>query len=121
MSWSIAVSLLKGDLLGLQDSLRPANYFPFTVVMLQQARCHLQAALFKTVITNPFIVKVCSHTSKYRGAIITIEKHQDRDGTLSLHTTIDGQLFHPTANDSFNSILKDCRVQIDHVLRNEPF
>jgi hypothetical protein len=74
----------------------------------------LQAALFKTVITNPFIVKVCSHTSKYRGTIITIEKHQDRDGTLSLHTTIDGQLYHPSANDSFNSILKDCRAQIDH-------
>jgi hypothetical protein len=30
------------DLLGLQASLRPANYFPFTVVMLQQAQCHFK-------------------------------------------------------------------------------
>jgi hypothetical protein len=81
----------------------------------------LQAALFETVITNPFVVKVCSHTSKYRGAIITIEKHLDRNGTLSLHTTIDGQLFHRTANDSFNSVLKDCRAQIDYWIDNLDF
>jgi hypothetical protein len=59
-------------------------------------------------------MKVSSHISKYRGVIVTVEKHKNCDGTLSLHTTIDGQVFRPTANDSFNSILKECRVQIDH-------
>ena len=59
-------------------------------------------------------VKVWSHISKYREVIVTIEKHKDRDGTLSLHTTIDGQVFRPTANDSFKSMLKECRAQIDH-------
>jgi hypothetical protein len=59
-------------------------------------------------------MKVCSLTSNYRGLIVTIEKRKDRDGTLSLHTTIDGQVFRPTANDSFKSILKECRAQIDH-------
>ena len=59
-------------------------------------------------------MKVSSHISKYRGVIVTVEKHKNCDGTLSPHTTIDGQVFRPTANGSFTSILKECRAQIDH-------
>lgn len=58
-------------------------------------------------------MKVCSHTSKYRGVIVTVEKHRNYDGTLSLYITINDEVFHPIASDSFNSILKECRAQID--------
>lgn len=58
-------------------------------------------------------MKVSSHTSQYRGVIVTIEKHNDHDGRVSLYATIDGQVFHPIGTDSFNSILKECRAQID--------
>jgi hypothetical protein len=46
--------------------------------------------------------------------MVTIEKHKDRDGTLQVYARIDGQVFRPTASDSFKSILKECRAQIDH-------
>jgi hypothetical protein len=59
-------------------------------------------------------MKVSSHTSEYRGMIVTIEKHQERDGRVSLYATIDGQVFEPIATDSFDSIVKECRAQIDH-------
>ena len=58
-------------------------------------------------------MKVSSHTSQYRGVIVTIEKHKDHDGRVLLYATIDGQIFHPIGTDSFNSILKECRTQID--------
>jgi hypothetical protein len=59
-------------------------------------------------------VKVCSHTSKYRGVIVTIEKHKDHEGRVSLYATIDDQVCHPIGTDSFDSILKECRApQID--------
>ena len=58
-------------------------------------------------------MKFSSHTSQYRGVIVTIEKHKDQDGGVSLDATIDGQVFHPIGTDSFNSILKECRGQID--------
>jgi hypothetical protein len=58
-------------------------------------------------------MKVSSHTSQYRGVIVTIEKHKDQDGGVSLYATIDGQVFHPIGTDSFNSILRECRAQID--------
>ena len=58
-------------------------------------------------------MKVSSHTSQYRGVIVTIEKHNDHDGRVSLYATIDDQVFHPIGTDSFDSILKECRAQID--------
>jgi Leu/Phe-tRNA-protein transferase len=59
-------------------------------------------------------MEVSSLISKYRGVIVTVEKHKNCDGTLSLHATIDGQVFRPAANDSFKSIVKECRAEIDH-------
>ena len=67
-------------------------------------------ALTRLRVTN---MKVSSHTSPYRGVIVTIEKHKDHDGRVSLYATIDGQVFCPIGTDSFNSILKECRAQID--------
>jgi len=45
--------------------------------------------------------------------IVTIEKLKDQAGRVSLSATISGQVFHPVASDSFNSILQECRAQID--------
>jgi hypothetical protein len=56
---------------------------------------------------------VSSHTSEYRGVIVTIEKRRDHDGSVSLYATSDDQVFHPIGTDSFDSILKECRGQID--------
>jgi hypothetical protein len=58
-------------------------------------------------------MKVSSHTSEYRGVIVTIEKHKNRGSRVSLYATIDDQVFHPIGTDSFDSILKECRAQID--------
>jgi len=57
---------------------------------------------------------VSSHTSEYRGMIVTIEKHTQGDGGVSLSATIDGQVFEAMAADSFDSMLRECRAQIDH-------
>ena len=64
-------------------------------------------------------MKVSSHTSEYRGVIVTIEKHNDHDGSVSLYAMIDGQAFHPGASDSFSSILKECQAQIDRRIDEE--
>jgi hypothetical protein len=58
-------------------------------------------------------MKASSHTSEYRGVIVRIEKHRDHDGRVSLYAAIDDQVFHPIGTDSFGSILKECRAQID--------
>jgi hypothetical protein len=57
---------------------------------------------------------ISSHTSEYRGMIVTIEKRKEGDGRVSLYATIDGRIFEPIATDAFDSILKECRAQIDH-------
>ena len=72
----------------------------------------------KSKSTGQLIVrnmKVFSHTSKHRGATIMIEKHKNQDDALSLHAKINGQVFHPTANDSLAAILQECRAQVDWI------
>ena len=53
--------------------------------------------------------------------IVTIEKRKDHDDRVSLYATIYDQVFHPIVTDSFESILKECRAQIDRRIAEQKY